>query len=191
MGNHLAGKGCNKCGNITSVKKKAKSFHSFIKKSKKIYVDKCDYSKSQYINATTDILIICRLHGEFWQKPYLHLIMNGCKQCRAIMRVNTRTIKKQDKILKRIVEIHGDKYDLSKFIYTGVNDKSIVVCHKHGEFPASTNTLINHKHGCFECGLITIGNLKRKPIEKFIKEGCSIHDDKYNYSKFKKYSGTI
>ena len=58
-------------------------FLNFLKKSKKIHLDKYDYSKVEYINSSTKIKIICPSHGEFSQTPHNHLIQkNGCPICK-------------------------------------------------------------------------------------------------------------
>ena len=62
---HLNGSGCPKCktNKIISIKKMDKK--KFIEKSKKIHGDKYDYSKAEYINSKTKVIIICHIHGEF------------------------------------------------------------------------------------------------------------------------------
>jgi hypothetical protein len=52
----------------------------FIEKSKIKHFDNYDYSKVNYINNSTDIIIICKKHGEFLQKPAVHLRGSGCNQ---------------------------------------------------------------------------------------------------------------
>lgn len=53
----------------------------FIKRARNTHGDKYDYSKVEYINAQTKVCIICPVHGEFWQKPSLHLQHKGCMRC--------------------------------------------------------------------------------------------------------------
>lgn len=53
----------------------------FIKKAKNIYGNYYDYSKVEYINAKTKILIICPKHGEFWKIPNSFLMGHKCKLC--------------------------------------------------------------------------------------------------------------
>ena len=47
---------------------KKKTTEQFIEKARKIHGDKYDYSKVEYINATTDVCIICPKHGEFGKR---------------------------------------------------------------------------------------------------------------------------
>jgi hypothetical protein len=52
----------------------------------KVHGDKFDYSKSFYVNSKTPLTIICPIHGEYTQTPYVHLITHGCPKCG---RINT------------------------------------------------------------------------------------------------------
>lgn len=71
-------KDCIKC-------KKEKNVHgteSFIQKGKEVHGNKYDYSKVNYIDSITPVCIICPKHGEFWQKPNLHISSHcGCPKC--------------------------------------------------------------------------------------------------------------
>ena len=73
---HLMGNACPKCGGKTKL-----NTDKFIHRAKEIHGDKYDYSKVEYINATTKVCIICPIHGEFWQTPAKHLSGKGCKKC--------------------------------------------------------------------------------------------------------------
>jgi very-short-patch-repair endonuclease len=73
---HLSGHGCPDCGGT-----KKDSTESIINKFKKIHGDKYDYSKVNYFNAHTNVLIVCPIHGEFPQSPHDHLKGCGCPKC--------------------------------------------------------------------------------------------------------------
>lgn len=73
---HLSGHGCPDCGGT-----KKDSTKSIINKFKKIHGDKYDYSKVNYFNAHTNVLIVCPIHGEFPQSPHDHLKGCGCPKC--------------------------------------------------------------------------------------------------------------
>ena len=53
----------------------------FIKRAREVHGDKYDYSKVKYVNSVTEVCIICKEHGDFWQKPRYHLCGNGCPVC--------------------------------------------------------------------------------------------------------------
>ena len=53
----------------------------FIKKARAVHGDKYDYSKVEYVNSTTKVCIICKVHGEFLQTPGSHMKGHGCAKC--------------------------------------------------------------------------------------------------------------
>lgn len=53
----------------------------FIAKAKAVHGDRYDYSKVEYVNASTKVCIICKKHGEFWQRPSHHTDGRGCSKC--------------------------------------------------------------------------------------------------------------
>lgn len=73
---------CLKCSYETRNAYKKLGKEKFIEKAKKIHGDKYDYSKVEYINAITEVCIICPKHGEFLQVPHYHLRGHGCRKCR-------------------------------------------------------------------------------------------------------------
>lgn len=74
---HLSGEGCRKCTNV----KKHKTTEDWINQAKLIHNNRYNYSKSNYINSSTKITIICPIHGEFKQLPFNHLQGHGCPKC--------------------------------------------------------------------------------------------------------------
>ena len=57
------------------------SIEEFINKVKQIHGNRYDYSKVNYKNNRTKIIIICKKHGEFLQFPNNHLKGCGCFKC--------------------------------------------------------------------------------------------------------------
>ena len=53
----------------------------FIEKAKVKYNNKYDYSKSEYVDLRTKVLVICPEHGEFYVTPRSHLKCNMCPDC--------------------------------------------------------------------------------------------------------------
>lgn len=80
-GNLLQGKKCPRCKAIKNGNSRRKDFKSFIELANELHYNKYDYSKSIYINNFTQIAIICPIHGEFLQIPYVHLRGCGCPKC--------------------------------------------------------------------------------------------------------------
>jgi len=150
---------------------KKKTTEDFVNEARKIHGDRYDYSKAEYVNTRTKICIICPIHGEFWQKPLLHINQKcGCPECNGTKRRTTEDFISEAK------KIHGDRYDYSKVIYKNVNEKVCIVCLEHGEFWQTPYEHLNG-HGCPKCS----GRAKLT-IEEFIDKAKEIHGDKYDYS---------
>ena len=150
---HLSGCGCNICG-IESMKTKRKTETTdFIKNANIKHNNKYDYSKMNYINARTKIIITCKEHGEFEQLPDSHLRGCGCIKCSGNGLSNTK------EFIEKAIPIHGDKYDYSKSNYIKSNKKIIIICKKHGEF---MQTPANHLYG-YNCNICN-SNYSKKQI---------------------------
>lgn len=63
-----------------SKKPKLKN-EEFIERSNRIHNNKYDYSEVNYTGCRNKIKIICPIHGEFMQQPYIHLQGHGCFKC--------------------------------------------------------------------------------------------------------------
>lgn len=153
----------------------------FIQKAKAIHGDKYDYSKVEYVNATTKVRIMCPKHGEFWQRPSEHLRGAGCQKCGHEYVVNLRK-KTKEWFLQKAREVHGNLYDYSKVDFVNVSTKVCIVCHKHGDFWQTPHGHIQG-YGCPECSRLHAANLRKKTNEEFIEEARQIHGSKYDYSK--------
>lgn len=72
---HLKGQGCPKCAGYY------KTTEEFIEEAKQFHGDTYEYSNVEYKNATTNIKITCKKHGDFKQQPHVHLRGAGCPLC--------------------------------------------------------------------------------------------------------------
>ena len=149
----------------------------FIKRANEIHGDKYDYSKSEYIDAKTNVCIICHEHGEFWQTPSKHLSGQGCPKCAEISRMNNRKHIDDKKFIDDAIKVHGDKYDYSLVKNCSNNHTNVkIICKEHGVFEQDYAHHVGRKQGCPKCA----GNFK---LNNFIFEEKSniIHNDKYIY----------
>tara|TARA_R110002073_G_scaffold128999_5_gene275221 strand:+ start:18382 stop:18918 length:537 start_codon:yes stop_codon:yes gene_type:complete len=53
--------------------------------------------------------------------------------------------------LERAIDVHGEKYDYSKIVYTTTETKVIIICEKHGEFLLRPRAHYADKRGCPKC----------------------------------------
>ena len=91
-----------------------------------------------------------------------------------------------DEVLGDLKEKYPN-YDYSKFKYTKMREKVIIICKKHGEFfPTCSN--FKKGSGCPECSKKIIRNYGNNSTKKLtqveiIKRFKKVHKDKYDYSK--------
>lgn len=139
---HLSGVGCPKCGKIKSDD--SKRIVNFVDRAKKIHLDKYDYSKTNYKNIETKVIITCKEHGDFTQKPYHHLKGSGCPYCSKNRKLDTKLFIEKSNL------IHHNTYDYSKVDYINIKLKVKIICSKHGEFLQSAGKHLMGR-GCPYC----------------------------------------
>lgn len=152
----------------------------FIEKAKQIYGNKYNYDKTNYINSTTKVCIICPKHGEFWQLPQNHF-KYGCYDC-GKENIGKSKRKTTEEFISQSIKIHNNKYDYSKVIYKTKNDKVCIICPEHGEFWQIANNHLKG-HGCPKCGISITSNAKIKSTDDFINSAKLIYGDEFDYSK--------
>lgn len=154
----------------------AKTTEQFIKKAKSIHGDKFNYSKTIYIGWNKEIIVICKLHGEFKCLPNNHLRgkFGGCQLCNTKKKITT------EQFIKKAKNIFSD-YDYSKTTYVNSYTQIKVICKLHGEFNSYPSIFLKGE-GCPVCipRRETIIN-KEKEKNKFIIKANKIHNNKYNY----------
>ena len=184
--NHVInGDGCPKCGKIKNINAIKKSTEHFIDEAKRLYGDKYDYSKVNYINCKTKVEIICCKHGiSFWQTPANHLWFGDtpCPKCKS-EDISSRSKYDTSWFIKKAKEIHGDKYDYSKVEYDGYHNRVCIICPEHGEFWQLVGDHIHNKSGCPKCMAKESSERNKLPFEHFLKKAKEVHGDKYQYDE--------
>ena len=87
----------------------------------------------------------------------------------------------KEEFVTRAKEKHGNKYNYDKVEYKGNNEKVIITCPKHGDFPQTPH---NHKagQGCPECKKEKLSKLYTMTKKEFIFKAMKIHGDTYSYN---------
>ena len=217
----------------------------FVKAAKNLY----ENNRCIYVNARTKLIITCKVHGDFEQRPSSHLYGNGCKKCALeeirqkklsaritencgqcgtefsfpkseakkgrkycsaacghLERTTKPTQKKckncenifqpkravsqlcelcsktpqnaltQAQAIARFDEKHGDRFDYSESIYTGMHNDITIICPLHGNFKTKP---LKHLQGkiCNKCKKIE-GNLVKR-FKKVVFEDRLNEDEKY------------
>lgn len=84
---HLMGRGCPECGKEKRSEKRKLTKDGFIEKARKVHGEVYNYDNVEYKDSKTNVLITCKKHGDFLQKPNKHLIGQGCPKCMKEMNV--------------------------------------------------------------------------------------------------------
>ena len=151
------------------------SNEEFINKAKLIHKNIYDYSKVNYINNRTKIIIICKIHGEFLQRPNSHLQNGSCLKCSIEIRKNNLRSSTEEFIIKSN-NIHKNKYGYSKVNYINNSTKITIICKKHGDFLQRPIEHFNG-YGCSKCS-----NTYKYTTLEFIINAKKIHMNNYDYS---------
>lgn len=143
--NNILRFGCKHCSMIAAGQKYFKlSQEDFINRSIKIHNNKYDYSKVNYFNGVTKVIIICPEHGEFEQAPVKHLQGQGCPKC------SGKNWTKEE-FIKYASKVHNNYYDYSKLEWNGFTSNIKIICPKHGEFLQNAYVHLRVKCGCPKC----------------------------------------
>ena len=167
--------------------------NNFLEKLKKLYGDKYDLSRvyEEYNDITSQITIICPIHGEVKMRASTLLRGKGCKFCSrekngklASLRLKG-THQNQQEWVDYCTKKHNGKYDYSlvDFGNKRKDGKVPIICHElgedgeeHGIFWQLPN---QHKwgKGCKKCTYLTTA--------KVIERAKLIHGNNYDYSLVK------
>jgi hypothetical protein len=153
--NHICLKqGCSMCSGNNK-----RTTDEFIKLAKLKHNNLYKYPNTNYINDSTYVDILCEKHGEFKQIPNAHLRGAGCGICSGNIKLTN------EEFVNKSNEKHNNFYDYSKSNYTGINNKVLIICPKHGEFSQVPNSHLRGV-GCPFCN----HSKGEKLIKEYLKE---------------------
>ena len=143
----------------------------FVERAKRVFGDKYDYSKVDYKNSETKIIVICPEHSEFLAIPNNFIKGHGCPACSGRQRITTEIF------INRASKIHSNRYDYSRAIYAGRDGLVCIICPIHGEFWQKAGNHL-HGNGCPKCYATP-----KSSTEEFIFKAKQRYGEKYDYSK--------
>lgn len=150
---HLKGFNCPQCGSESKAEKLKQPLDEFLFAAKVAHGDKYDYSEADYINAQSNVKIICPEHGLFLQRPVNHIRGIGCSKCSHTAAGLDRRLS-TEKFISRAKLVHCNKYDYSNVIYATAHEKVEIICPEHGSFWQSPAThTMGNKAGCPGCAV--------------------------------------
>lgn len=119
---------------VNLSKKFSAKKEGFIARARIVHGDEYDYEKVNYVNNKTKIIITCKKHGDFEQRPDNHTnLKHGCPKCKSDKQ-SSRQLKDTDQVIREFKQVHGDVFDYSKVKYVNGETDVVIVCANHGEF---------------------------------------------------------
>ena len=109
---HISGNGCKQCSTLKIAKVLNSNTNNFILKANNIHDNFYDYSKVNYINVRTKVIISCPTHGDFEQVPNYHLSGNGCPVCgteKSALQQRYQISKQEQEYADYLIELLGSE----------------------------------------------------------------------------------
>jgi predicted nucleic-acid-binding Zn-ribbon protein len=95
---------------------------------------------------------------------------------------NKHSIKKAFNIILEQIATTHTYYDYSLSIYTGTDNKIIIICPEHGEFKQTPYCHFKRGSICPKCARNNSAEKRKTKVSEFIKNANKIHSNKYDYS---------
>jgi len=146
----------------------------FVHNATLIHNDIYDYSLVDYITSSSNVKIICHIHGIFYQRPNAHLKGSGCPSCSSVKKL---TLKE---FLEKAQNKHGNVYDYSLVNYINATTKITIICKEHGKFTQTPNSHLNGR-GCMKCGLLSTRTSLTDSKSEFVEKAKNIYGEKFIY----------
>ena len=144
---------CPLCGNDRGARKNSLTKAEFITAAKKIHGNIYDYSNINLKNTKSKINLRCKkCNNHFEQVAGYHLSGNGCSVCGAEKSIRANKTLTTESVIKKCIEVWGDKYDYSNVSYLDDNTPIEVICRKHGSIMIDYQNHVCLKRGCKFCG---------------------------------------
>lgn len=150
--NHLTNKsGCPTCAHAKlGDTQRAAASQTFVADCVAAHGNKYTYTRSQYQNAHTKVIVTCPQHGDFLIAPYSHRQGQGCKECGVITR-NAKNTLTTHCFIDRANVIHNNKYVYDYVVYVSAKTKVQIICPEHGPFLQRPSQHMRGE-GCPDCG---------------------------------------
>jgi hypothetical protein len=178
----VIGKGCPKCSaERASASKRISNEDALSKAMSSKHGNDVTFERFRYNGRHEKSIFTCPTHGDFLMEYGAFCSGQGCPKCGIESRKNARKIP-QTLVEGRIKEKHPD-YLMNRFVYSGMDKKSIFGCPVHGDFSMTPAHLLNGEN-CPECAKIERIKKETSNISDVISKFNELFDNRYDYSKF-------
>lgn len=164
---HLKGNQCYKCSDLI------RTTDDFVKKANNIHNYLYSYDKTDYKKSRENIIITCKIHGDFKQKPNDHLNGCGCKKCNSsgFSKISIKwleSIMKKEKIFIQHAMNDGEKeikINNNKYKFDGYCKDNNTVFEFYGDFFHGNPKIYNLENTNNLCKK-TFGELYKSTMER-------------------------
>ena len=129
------GSGCERCSYEARGSNARLKFEDFVRRIQDVHGTAYDYSASSttFVDASSNVKIICPIHGLFQQTPANHIKGQGCAHCSRV-RLGNLFRKSTDEFVGAARAVHGQKYDYARSEYRGAFEPVEIICPVDGVF---------------------------------------------------------
>lgn len=92
-----------------------------------------------------------------------------------------RRVTDTESLIFRAKQVHGDRFEYTRTVFTGAKNYATVTCKKHGDFQIRPDNLVNGK-GCKLCKHEGISQRCNAGVDGFVQKAVALHGDRYDYS---------
>ena len=155
----------------------------FERRARAAHGDRYNLSPARYKTQYDKVVVGCAEHGNFSILPFNLWNGSGCPVC-ALRENGLAHRVTPETYMRRIAEVHGERYDHSLVQYQRMHDPITVVCRNHGPFtPSAVNHLMGR--GCPKCGGESAATVRTPKLVLSADEVLSrfrvAHGDRYDY----------
>lgn len=123
--------------------------------------DRFDFSKSEYKNSSSSLLVWCKEHTQWFRNTAYHIARGaGCPDCKRSKISAKKKLGTQEFIRRSRIK-HAGKYDYSLVEYKTLTDPVEISCPEHGIFKQKPREHLRG-HGCPLCASTTISAVSQK-----------------------------
>lgn len=160
---------CYKCTELVTGGKKWLGNEGFIERAKMLHGDLYDYSRVQYTNIDSAVVIGCPEHGFFSQIAWKHIGEGkGCCKC-------NRPRFTLEQWVARAQDVHKERdFDYSHVTYRGAHEDVEIVCQQHGPWQIKAHVHLAGQ-GCPGCARYGYSKVALEWLEyRMVADGCHI-----------------
>lgn len=153
--------GCLACANNKKKIKSSKILVSDLQDLVDKFGDKFDFSKADYKNGSSSLLVWCKEHHQYFKNTAYHIVRGaGCADCKKEKISNKKRLGNSE-FVNRSVAKHKDKYDYTLVEYKTLTNSVKIICPEHGIFEQKPRDHIRG-HGCPLCASTTVSAVSQK-----------------------------